>query len=58
MKSILFHTQSVKLQIQESYIEFQEICIHCIGFAHISTNVHIKQMCKSLVRSLAEHFHA
>lgn len=58
MKSILFHAQSIKLQIQKSYTEFQEIYIPCIGFAHICTNMHIKQMCKSLVRSLAERFHA
>lgn len=40
------------------YIEFQEIYIHCFGLAQIRTKTHIKQMCKSLVRRLAEHFHA
>lgn len=58
MKSILFYVQSVKLQIQKSHIQFQKIYIHCIGFAQINIKVHIKQTCKSLVRSLAEHFHA
>lgn len=34
------------------------IYIHCFGFAEIRTKTYIKQMCKSLVRRLAEHFHA
>lgn len=58
VKSLLFHTQSVKMQIKKFCIEFQEIYTHCFGLAEIKTKTHIKQTCKSLVRRLAKHFHA
>lgn len=42
VKSILFHIQTVKMQMKKFCIEFQEIYAHCFGLAEIRTKTHIK----------------